>query len=337
MSSDDENENENGNGMKLFNIILYINYDTSLIESILDNENESLDKYKGYNVVYMIVIGIYKNGFLIKFGVTSDLEDRLKQHKKTYIPQTSEEVCESTLKLIYVAKTDNNYDIEDTFKQLVKSKGLNVELEFQGSTKVELFVTNNVFTVEVAKKEMTNIVKNKKTKLEQEKDEYIKKIIDNEKTKQLEIECNRDIIIKKLECEKEIRIAEENRKAEEAKAKQAKENRKVQEAKKLEENINDSNMEYDIEDDIEDNENMDIYFKFLNECTEESTTHIKTTELYDIFKKWFKLNFQNCENAKIPSNRKFIINIKKYKTIEHVKINGSSSYGIKKLQCKNKE
>ena len=78
-------------------------------------------------------------------------------------------------------------------------------------------------------------------------------------------------------------------------------------------------------------EDTDMYLQFLNECTEESTSHIKNTELYDHFKIWFK---QNNPNTKIPSNREFISNIKKYKTIEHVKINGSSSYGIKNLQYK---
>jgi phage/plasmid-associated DNA primase len=80
-------------------------------------------------------------------------------------------------------------------------------------------------------------------------------------------------------------------------------------------------------------EETDMYLQFLNENTEESTTHIKTTELYDYFKNWFK---QNNPNTKIPSNREFITNIKKYKTIEHVKISGSSSYGIKNLQYKEK-
>ena len=81
-------------------------------------------------------------------------------------------------------------------------------------------------------------------------------------------------------------------------------------------------------------ENTDLYLQFLNENTEESSTHIKTTDLYAHFKEWFKMN---NPNAKIPSNREFLSNIKKYKNVEHVKINKSSSYGIKNLKIINND
>ena len=55
-----------------------------------------------------------------------------------------------------------------------------------------------------------------------------------------------------------------------------------------------------------------MYLQFLNEETEESITHIHTTILYDSFKFWFK---KNNPNSKIPSNKEFISNIKKYKKI----------------------
>jgi P4 family phage/plasmid primase-like protien len=79
-------------------------------------------------------------------------------------------------------------------------------------------------------------------------------------------------------------------------------------------------------------EDTDIYLNFLNENTEVSEIHIKTTELYENFKGWFKIN---NPNTKIPSNREFISSIKKHKIIEHVKINGTSSYGIKNLKLKD--
>jgi phage/plasmid-associated DNA primase len=78
-------------------------------------------------------------------------------------------------------------------------------------------------------------------------------------------------------------------------------------------------------------ENTDIYLQFLNECTEESATHMKTTEIYENFKQWFKLN---NPNTKIPSNREFITNIKKYKSLDHVRIEKNIFYGIKNLQMK---
>jgi hypothetical protein len=43
----------------------------------------------------------------------------------------------------------------------------------------------------------------------------------------------------------------------------------------------------------------------------------------------------NNPNKKTPSNREFISSIKKHKIIEHVKINGTSSYGIKNLKLKD--
>jgi hypothetical protein len=319
------------------NEIYLINFDTSLIPSIL--ENETLDKYNGYNVIYMIVIGTYKGGFLIKFGITGDLADRLKQHKKTYKPQTTEEGWKSSIKLIYVAITDNNEAVENTFKQLVKSRGLNVELEFEGKNKVELFVTDNVFTVERAKNEMSMLVKTKKTKIEQEKDEYINKIennyknmlaIENEKTKQIEIECNRDIKVAEAnakQAEENRKTAEENRKAAEANAKQAEENRKVVEESKQQKQI-----ELEIiketknnikKKDIKKNDNNnnineenDIYFQFTNERIEETKNEkdkILCVTLYESFISWF---VEKYPKEPIPSSKEFNKNIKKYVNIK---------------------
>jgi hypothetical protein len=76
-------------------------------------------------------------------------------------------------------------------------------------------------------------------------------------------------------------------------------------------------------------ENTDLYLQFSNENTEESVTHIKTSDLYDYFKGWFK---NNNPNTKIPSNKEFVLNIKKHKIVEQVKINKNSCYGIKKIK-----
>jgi P4 family phage/plasmid primase-like protien len=78
-------------------------------------------------------------------------------------------------------------------------------------------------------------------------------------------------------------------------------------------------------------EDTDLYLQFLNECTEESTTHIKTVDLYDRFKTWYK---NSNPTKKIPSNREFCTGIRKYKTIEEVRVEGvkSTTTGIKYLQ-----
>jgi phage/plasmid-associated DNA primase len=76
-------------------------------------------------------------------------------------------------------------------------------------------------------------------------------------------------------------------------------------------------------------EDTDMYLQYLNECTVVSDTHITTKDLYEYFKFWFR---KNNPNTNIPSNKIFVANIKKYKQVIHVKINGQSSYGIKKLK-----
>ena len=65
-------------------------------------------------------------------------------------------------------------------------------------------------------------------------------------------------------------------------------------------------------------EDTDLYLQFLNECTEETETHIKTSDIYDEFKVWFKAG---NPGTKIPSNREFLSNIKKYKIETHIKVN----------------
>jgi P4 family phage/plasmid primase-like protien len=76
-------------------------------------------------------------------------------------------------------------------------------------------------------------------------------------------------------------------------------------------------------------EDTDLYLQFLNECTEESTTHIHTCTLYESFKIWFK---NNNPNAKIPGNKEFVANIKKHKEVLRVKIEGITMIGIKNLK-----
>jgi putative DNA primase/helicase len=77
-------------------------------------------------------------------------------------------------------------------------------------------------------------------------------------------------------------------------------------------------------------EDTDLYLQFLNDCTENSETNIHTVQLYNKFKEWFK---NNNPNTKIPSNKEFIANIKKYKEIKkNVKIDKKLSSGIHNLK-----
>jgi hypothetical protein len=68
----------------------------------------------------------------------------------------------------------------------------------------------------------------------------------------------------------------------------------------------------------------------LNENTEENKEgHIHCSTLYDTFKLWFK---NNNPNTKIPSNKEFINNIKKYKEIKKVRVDNKISFGISNLK-----
>jgi P4 family phage/plasmid primase-like protien len=74
-------------------------------------------------------------------------------------------------------------------------------------------------------------------------------------------------------------------------------------------------------------EETDIYLQFLTDNTEENKEgHIHCSELYESFKFWFK---NNNPNSKIPSNREFVNNIKKYKDVSQVRVEEKSQLGIK--------
>jgi phage/plasmid-associated DNA primase len=78
-------------------------------------------------------------------------------------------------------------------------------------------------------------------------------------------------------------------------------------------------------------ENADIYLQFLNEFVEETNNEndkIHCVDLYGIFKDWFKFN---NPNTKIPSDREFVKNLRKYKNVEEsVRIGEKVKRGIKK-------
>ena len=330
------------------NNILVINWDTSFIVAI-----DKIEQYYGYKVVYMIVIGLHGIGLLIKYGYTNDIKKRLEDHKKTYKPQNTEEGWESTIKLIYVAKTDNNNECENVFRQLVKNKRVNVEMVFQGENRVELFTTNNSFTLENAKNEMTRIVKSRKSKIEQEKDEYVKNLKSDNQIKILQIETNKEIEIKKIECNRDIKIAEEDRMKEEAIAKQFEERRKlkeleINEKEKEEQKKNEEKQKKEAEEDIKKKEEKqkkeyeeeikrekenknNIFWQYLDKNTVEcKNSHVHCAVLYSHFKDLYK----ETNNDKPPSNKEFCDNIKKYKDITKVWIRGTTQLGIRDLKIK---
>lgn len=80
-------------------------------------------------------------------------------------------------------------------------------------------------------------------------------------------------------------------------------------------------------------EEVDKYYIFLEECTEQSEEHISNVKLYDRFKQWFRDRYPG---EKLPNNREFIAGLRKYKNVEKgVKINGKSTPGVKHLKLKD--
>lgn len=77
-------------------------------------------------------------------------------------------------------------------------------------------------------------------------------------------------------------------------------------------------------------ENTDMYLTYLNENTEENSDgHIHCSNLYTVFKDWFK---ENNPNTKIPNNKEFVNGIKRYKTVEKLRVNDKVQLGIKNLK-----
>jgi P4 family phage/plasmid primase-like protien len=77
-------------------------------------------------------------------------------------------------------------------------------------------------------------------------------------------------------------------------------------------------------------ENTDLYLQFLNENTEENPEgHIHCSTLYETFKYWFK---NNNPNTKIPSNKEFVNNLKKYKDLVKVRVENETRLGIKNIK-----
>ncbi len=80
-------------------------------------------------------------------------------------------------------------------------------------------------------------------------------------------------------------------------------------------------------------EDTDIYFSFLNECTETSDVDTKTTDLYDIFGIWFeKQDF----DYSVPALRTFSTGLKKYKNFVKKKFNKNenSTSGFRNIVIK---
>jgi hypothetical protein len=218
----------------------------------------------------------------------------------------------------------------------VKVLGIDKELFFKNKNRREIFITTPNFTIENAKKIMLDFVINNPSKETQKKNEIIKELenlcnnnvlieqakakqaeananakqaeadiqIAKEKTKQAEIESNRQIEIAKQKT-RQMELKFENKKE--------KKNEKVPEV--VEEKI------------VEEKSDCVV---FLEEHTIEANTHIHCSELYKRYKIWYKNKYPNDE---IPSNKLFVADLRKYHEVCKVYVN-KSQIGIKNLALK---
>ncbi len=81
-------------------------------------------------------------------------------------------------------------------------------------------------------------------------------------------------------------------------------------------------------------EEVDIYVSYTNDNTMESTKNIHTCTLYNDFVKWHKVNFIN---ALVPSNREFVSNMRRLKTVKKIRIDDKILPGIENMSLKINE
>jgi hypothetical protein len=150
--------------------------------------------------------------------------------------------------------------------------------------------------------------------------------IENEKTKQIEIECNRDIKVAEAnakQAEENRKTAEENRIAKQIELKIIKESKNIKNEDKDNNNNNNNN----------NNINNNISLQFLEECTiHDPYNHIHCTTLYVEFKEWYKQKFQG---RPIPSNKEFIDKLRlknQINFVHKIKINNLTQLGIRNTQ-----
>jgi len=187
-----------------------ISFNTSFVNSF--HSTDYISNYMGLNTTYLGIIGLYDNKILGKFGMSGDIYNReFRDHKQTF---------GDSFKIIYILHTDNNKVVEDIFKKTILAKKLNVELEFNGKLRKELFLMDEKFNIDEAKKFMQEISEKNPLPGIKERDNKIKEleynnekeiILVKEKTKQMELETKQkeiDIKQKEIDANLQIRLKE---------------------------------------------------------------------------------------------------------------------------------
>jgi prophage antirepressor-like protein len=112
--------------------------DTTNIISFFDMYDISV--FDNIPVVYIGVIGTHNGIFVYKFGLTSNIRQRLEDHKKNFGDQ---------FKMLSVYSTKDNVNIEKQIKEYVKLNNLQYKITIGNAIQQEVFITNEISKIQV--------------------------------------------------------------------------------------------------------------------------------------------------------------------------------------------
>lgn len=109
------------------------------ISEICDNFrlNENIDNYYGYNCLYVLYIDRINNElnnkkeYYLKFGETSNIENRINQHKQKF----------KNMKIMWIVKSNNSNHTERKFKEWLKLN--NMLSKYENQTEIIKFETED--------------------------------------------------------------------------------------------------------------------------------------------------------------------------------------------------
>jgi len=179
-----------------FNKYLLQNKDIELQKNIINDKYKINALLQSLDIKPVVYFG-YINEYVIKFGHSNNIQNRIKQHEKTY----------GSFKIIYIKECHNNKLIESKINQFAKESNVLHNLNIENKNYIELIKLTEDFTIDMIidkiEYECANLSKNNEelvTKLQNEVkylQEQIKKLqIEKENLKEnktnLKKESHRD-------------------------------------------------------------------------------------------------------------------------------------------------
>jgi hypothetical protein len=163
-----------------FNKYLLQNKDIELQKNIINDKYKINALLQSLDIKPVVYFG-YINEYVIKFGHSNNIQNRIKQHEKTY----------GSFKIIYIKECHNNKLIESKINQFAKESNVLHNLNIENKNYIELIKLTEDFTIDMIidkiEYECANLSKNN--------DELVTKLQNEVKYLQEQI--------KKLQIEKE--------------------------------------------------------------------------------------------------------------------------------------